>query len=75
MARVAPWRAGAVGVRLCAMSTPENDSAERCRQEIEAAESAVRDRCGFGEYLWLQDWREELRLIEASSAGKSLIAA
>ena len=22
--------------------------AERCRQEIEAAESAVRDRCGFG---------------------------
>ena len=51
------------------------NDAERCRQEIEAAESVVRDRCGFGEYLWLQDWREELRLIEASSSGKSLIAA
>ena len=49
------------------MITPENDSAERCRQEIEAAESAVRDRCGFGEYLWLQDWRDELRLLVAGS--------
>lgn len=42
--------------------------AERCRREIEQAEAAVWERCGFGEYCWLQDWREELELIRQATA-------
>lgn len=37
--------------------------AERCEAEIRNATAAVLDRCGFGEYIWMQDWREELALI------------
>lgn len=39
---------------------------ERCLQEIAQAQAAVMERCALGDYLWLQDWREELEHINES---------